>query len=42
MAKKGTKRRVILFIGELIVLVLLIGGLFVYGQINSKLSKIEG
>lgn len=42
MARKGTKKRVILFIVELLILLLLIGGLFVYGQINSRLNQIEG
>ena len=42
MARKGTKKRVLLFIGELLILLLLIGGLFVYGQINSRLNQIEG
>ena len=42
MARKGTKKRVILFIVELLILLILIGGLFVYGQINSRLNQIEG
>lgn len=42
MARKGTKKRVVLFVVELLILLLLIGGLFVYGQINSRLDKIEG
>lgn len=42
MARKGTKKRVILFVVELLILLLLIGGLFVYGQIDSRLDKIGG
>ncbi len=39
MSKRGKKR--VLFILEIIVLLLFIGGLFVYGQITSRLDKIE-
>lgn len=39
MSKRGKKR--ILFFLEIIVLLLFIGGLFVYGQITSRLNKIE-
>lgn len=42
MARRGTKKRVALFIVELFILLLLIGGLFVYGQINSRLNQIGG
>lgn len=42
MARRGTKKRIALFVGELIILLLLIGGLFVYGQINSRLNQIDG
>ena len=40
MAKPGKKRKV-LFVLEIIVLLLFIGGLYVYGQISSRLDKIE-
>lgn len=39
MSRRGKKR--VLFILEIIVLMLFIGGLFVYGQITSRLDKIE-
>ena len=39
MSRRGKKR--ILFFLEIIVLLLFIGGLFVYGQITSRLNKIE-
>ena len=42
MARRGTKKRVLLFVGELLILLLLIGGLFVYGQIDSRLNQIDG
>ena len=42
MARRGTKKRILLFVGELLVLLLLIGGLFVYGQIDSRLNQIDG
>ena len=35
------KRRKVLFILEIIVLLLFIGGLYVYGQISAKLDKID-
>ena len=38
MARRGTKKRILLFVGELLILLLLIGGLFVYGQIDSRLK----
>ena len=40
MAKPGKKRKV-LFVLEIIVLLLFIGGLYVYGQISARLDKIE-
>ena len=40
MAKPGKKRKV-LFVLEIIVLLMFIGGLYVYGQISSRLDKIE-
>ena len=40
MAKPGKKKK-ILFVLEIIVLLLFIGGLYVYGQLNSKLDKIN-
>ena len=40
MAKPGKKKK-ILFVLEIIVLLLFIGGLYVYGQISSRLDKIE-
>ena len=40
MAKPGKKKKV-LFVLEIIVLLLFIGGLDVYGQISSRLDKIE-
>lgn len=42
MARRGTKKRILLFVGELLILLLLIGGLFVYGQIDSRLNQIDG
>lgn len=42
MAKqRGKKSRKVLFVIEIIILLLFIGGLFVYGQINTKLNKIN-
>ena len=41
MSKPRKKRRKVLFILEIIVLLLLIGGLYVYGQISAKLDKID-
>lgn len=40
MSRPGKKKKV-LFILEIIVLLLFIGGLYVYGQLSSKLDKIE-
>ena len=40
MARPGKKKKV-LFILEIVVLLLFIGGLYVYGQITTKLNKIE-
>lgn len=40
--KPRSKARKILFAIELIVVLLLIGGLFVYGQVNSRLTAISG
>ena len=40
MARPGKKKK-ILFVLEIIVLLLFIGGLYVYGQISSRLDKIE-
>ncbi|MDO4272832.1 MAG: LCP family protein, partial [Eubacteriales bacterium] len=40
MARPGKKRKV-LFVLEIVVLLLFIGGLYVYGQIVTKLDKIE-
>ena len=39
--KTGRKKRTALFIVEIICLLLFIGGLYVYGQIDSRLNKIE-
>ena len=41
MSKPRKKRRKVLFIPEIIVLLLFIGGLYVYGQISAKLDKID-
>lgn len=41
MSKPRKKRKKILFILEIVVLLLFIGGLFVYGQISAKLDKID-
>jgi LCP family protein required for cell wall assembly len=41
MSKPRKKRRKVLFILEIIVLLLFIGGLYVYGQISAKLDKID-
>lgn len=41
MARSGTKKRTVLFIVELLVLLVLLGGLFVYGQISTKLNKMN-
>lgn len=41
MSKPRKKRRKVLFILEIIVLLLFIGGLYVYGQISAKLAKID-
>ena len=41
MAKPKSKTKKILFAVEIIVLLLFIGGLYVYGQLNSKLDKIN-
>ena len=41
MARPGKKRKTALFIVEILCLLLLIGGLYVYGQIDSRLNKIE-
>lgn len=41
MSKPREKRRKVLFILEIIVLLLFIGGLYVYGQISAKLDKID-
>lgn len=41
MSKPWKKRRKVLFILEIIVLLLFIGGLYVYGQISAKLDKID-
>ena len=42
MAKKPrSKKKKILFAVEIIVLLVFIGGLYVYGQLNSKLDKIQ-
>ena len=40
MAKPGKKKK-LLFVLEIVVLLLFIGGLYVYGQISSRLDKIE-
>ena len=39
--KKKSKMKKILFAVEIVVLLLFIGGLYVYGQLNSKLDKIN-
>ena len=41
MSNPRKKRRKVLFILEIIVLLLFIGGLYVYGQISAKLDKID-
>ena len=41
MSKPRKKIRKVLFILEIIVLLLFIGGLYVYGQISAKLDKID-
>lgn len=41
MSKPRKKRRKVRFILEIIVLLLFIGGLYVYGQISAKLDKID-
>jgi anionic cell wall polymer biosynthesis LytR-Cps2A-Psr (LCP) family protein len=41
MARPKSKIKKILFAVEIIVLLLFIGGLYVYGQLNSKLDKIN-
>lgn len=39
MSKRGKKK--LLFLLEIVILLIFIGGLFVYGQITSRLNKIE-
>ena len=41
MARPKSKTKKILFAVEIVVLLLFIGGLYVYGQLNSKLDKIN-
>lgn len=41
MAKTGRKKRTVLFVLELLVLLLMIAGLFLYGQINTKLNNLN-
>ena len=41
MSKPRKKRKKLLFVLEIIVLLLFIGGLFAYGQISAKLDKID-
>lgn len=41
MARPGKKRKIALFVVEILCLLLFIGGLYVYGQIDSRLNKIE-
>ena len=42
MARKPkSKKKKILFAVEIIVLLVFIGGLYVYGQLNTKLDKIQ-
>lgn len=41
MAKPGRKKRTVLFVLEIFCLLIFIGGLYVYGQIDSRLNKIE-
>lgn len=41
MARPKSKTKKILFAVEIIVLLLFIGGLYIYGQLNSKLDKIN-
>ena len=41
MAKPGRKRRTVLFVFELIILLVLLGGLYVYGQISSSLDGMN-
>lgn len=40
MARPGSVRRKVMFVLEIIVLLVLIGGLYVYGQVNSRLDKL--
>ena len=40
MAGKGKKKKRILFAIEIIVLLLFIGGLYVYGQISARMDKL--
>ncbi|MDY5021571.1 MAG: LCP family protein [Blautia sp.] len=39
--RKGKKRKTILFVLEVFVLLLFIGGLWIYGQVTTRLDKIE-
>ena len=39
--RKGKKRRTFLFVLEVFVLLLFIGGLWIYGQVTTRLDKIE-
>ncbi len=41
MAKPRKKKKKVLFVIEIVVLLLFIGGLYVYGQLNAKLEKID-
>lgn len=41
MSKPRKKKKKLLFAVEIIVLLIFIGGLYVYGQLNSKLEKID-
>lgn len=41
MAKPRKKKKKVLFAIEIVVLLLFIGGLYVYGQLNAKLEKID-
>ena len=38
---KRKRRRRVLFIFEILILLILVGGIFVYAQVNNKLNKIQ-
>ena len=39
--KRRSKKKKVLFAVEILVLLVFIGGLYVYGQLNTKLDKIQ-